>query len=147
MPDTLYDESLAFRVGGVDFEIHHCRAETDDHSFVWCPDRKVLCSGDLVINALPNCGNPQKVQRYPWDWAAGLRSMAALEAQSLCPGHGGPVVNDPGKIQRILVETAEYLEAIVERTLAAMAGGLPAHRHRACGDASDEQLALASADL
>ncbi|MBV9115659.1 MAG: MBL fold metallo-hydrolase [Hyphomicrobiales bacterium] len=127
MPDTLYDESFAFSVGGVAFEVHHCRAETDDHSFVWCPSRKVLCSGDLVINALPNAGNPQKVQRYPWDWAAGLRRMAALEAQTLCPGHGGPVVNDPGKIRRILIETAEYLEAIVERTLAAMADGAPPH--------------------
>jgi glyoxylase-like metal-dependent hydrolase (beta-lactamase superfamily II) len=127
MPDTLYDESFAFKVGGLDFEVHHCRAETDDHSFVWCPARKVLCSGDLVINALPNAGNPQKVQRYPWDWAAGLRRMAALEAQTLCPGHGGPVVNDPAKICRILVETAEYLEAIVARTLAAMAEGAPPH--------------------
>jgi glyoxylase-like metal-dependent hydrolase (beta-lactamase superfamily II) len=127
MPDTLYDESLEFRVGGVRFEIHHCRAETDDHSFVWCPERKVLCSGDLVINALPNAGNPQKVQRYPWDWAAGLRRMAAFEAQSLCPGHGGPVVNDEGKIRRILIETAEYLEAIVERTLEAMAQDAPPH--------------------
>jgi glyoxylase-like metal-dependent hydrolase (beta-lactamase superfamily II) len=127
MPDTLYDESLAFSVGGVGFEIYHCRAETDDHSFVWCPDRKVLCSGDLVINALPNAGNPQKVQRYPWDWAAGLRRMAGLKAQSLCPGHGGPVVNDEGKIRRILTETAEYLDAIVERTLVAMAAGAPPH--------------------
>jgi alkyl sulfatase BDS1-like metallo-beta-lactamase superfamily hydrolase len=127
MPDTLYDDSFAFKVGGVDFEVHHCRAETDDHSFVWCPSRRVLCSGDLVINALPNAGNPQKVQRYPWDWAAGLRRMAALDAQTLCPGHGGPVVNDPAKIGRILIETAEYLEAIVERTLAAMAEGAPPH--------------------
>ena len=53
--------------------------------------------------------------------------MAALEPQTLCPGHGGPVVNDPGKIRRILIETAEYLEAIVERTLAAMADGAPPH--------------------
>ncbi|MBV9050820.1 MAG: MBL fold metallo-hydrolase [Hyphomicrobiales bacterium] len=127
LPDTLYEESFAFEVGGVAFEVQHCRAETDDSSFVWCPTRKVLCSGDLVINALPNAGNPQKVQRYPWEWAAGLRRMAALEAQTLCPGHGGPVMNDPVKIRRILIETAEYLEAIVERTLAAMADGAPPH--------------------
>ncbi|MBW0005363.1 MAG: MBL fold metallo-hydrolase [Hyphomicrobiales bacterium] len=127
MPDTLYEESFGFAVGGVSFEVQHCRAETDDSSFVWCPSRKVLCSGDLVINALPNAGNPQKVQRYPWEWAAGLRRMAALEAQTLCPGHGGPVVNDPAKIRRILIETAEFLETIVERTLAAMAQGAPPH--------------------
>jgi glyoxylase-like metal-dependent hydrolase (beta-lactamase superfamily II) len=127
MPDTLYDEDLVFRVGGVTFEIHHCLGETDDHSWVWCPDRKVLCSGDLIINALPNAGNPQKVQRYPWDWAAGLKRMAALNSQTLCPGHGGPVINDPKKIQRVLLETAEYLDTIVERTLNVMAAGAPPH--------------------
>jgi len=87
----------------------------------------VLCTGDLIINAVPNAGNPQKVQRYPWDWADGLRRIAALAPSSLCPGHGGPVVRDPAKIQRMLIETAEYLEAIVEQTLAALNDGAPPH--------------------
>src|SRR5688572_25524868 len=77
-PTDLYDERVDFEVGGVKFEVHHCRGETDDHSFVWCPDRGVLCPGDLFIWGVPNAGNPQKVQRYPWDWAAGLRKMAQL---------------------------------------------------------------------
>jgi len=84
MPDTLFDRELAFRVGGLQFQIHHCRAETDDHCWVWCPQRSVVCSGDLIINAVPNAGNPQKVQRYPWDWADGLRRMAALEPATAC---------------------------------------------------------------
>ncbi len=37
---------------------------------------QVLCTGDLFIWATPNCGNPQKVQRYPVQWAAALRAMA-----------------------------------------------------------------------
>ena len=49
------------------------------------PGRKVLCTGDLFIWATPNCGNPQKVQRYPREWAdrapqdgrAGARGAAA----------------------------------------------------------------------
>jgi glyoxylase-like metal-dependent hydrolase (beta-lactamase superfamily II) len=88
---------------------------------------KVICSGDLIINAVPNAGNPQKVQRYTWDWSAALKRMAALRAQSLCPGHGGTVVNEPQKVQQILLETAEYLDVIVERTLNAMAAGAPPH--------------------
>jgi alkyl sulfatase BDS1-like metallo-beta-lactamase superfamily hydrolase len=67
------------------------------------------------------------VQRYPWDWAKGLRAMAAKQPRSLCPGHGGPVVDDPERIQRMLLETADYLEAIVERTLAVMNDGSPPH--------------------
>jgi len=126
-PTLLYDERVDLEVGGVRFEVHHCRGETDDHSWVFCPQRGVLCPGDLFIWAVPNAGNPQKVQRYPWEWAAGLRAMAAKEPRSLCPGHGGPVVDDPELIQRMLLETAGFLDDIVDQTLAAMNAGSPPH--------------------
>ena len=73
------------------FECHHARGETDDHTWVWVPERKVLCTGDLIIWCTPNAGNPQKVQRYARDWAVALRAMADLGAEVLLPGHGLPV--------------------------------------------------------
>lgn len=126
-PDTLYDDALDVEVGGVRFELRHCRGETDDHTWVFCPDRRVLCPGDLFIWAVPNDGNPQKVQRYPFDRARGLREMAVRQPQALCPGHGGPVVGDSPKIIRMLTETAAFLEAVVSRTMAAMENGSPPH--------------------
>lgn len=139
-PDTFYDEQLTLKVGGLTFELHHCRGETDDHTWVFCRERRVLCSGDLFIYGVPNAGNPQKAQRYPWDWAAGLRQMAALAPASLCPGHGGMVVDDPAKIERMLLETADYLDAVVGQTLAALEDGSPPHVdivHRVEPPASD----------
>ncbi len=126
-PDTLYDDRLEIEVGGVAFELHHCRGETDDHTWVFCPDRGVLCPGDLFIWSVPNAGNPQKVQRYPWDWAAGLRKMARCQPRTLCPGHGGPIINDPDLIGRMLVETADYLDALVEQTLTLLKRSSPPH--------------------
>jgi glyoxylase-like metal-dependent hydrolase (beta-lactamase superfamily II) len=126
-PDTLYDEAMTINVGGIEFELHHCRGETDDHTWVWCEERGVLCPGDLFIWAVPNDGNPQKVQRYPWDRAKGLREMAAKAPCALCPGHGGPVIGEKEKIARMLNETASFLETIVSRTLAAMEAGSPPH--------------------
>ncbi len=126
-PTETYEMRMDLLVGGVRFEVHHCRGETDDHSWVYCPDNGVLCPGDLFIWAVPNAGNPQKVQRYPWDWAAGLREMAAAQPQTLCPGHGGPVVHEPALIQRMLLETAAFLEDIVEQTLEVMNDGSPPH--------------------
>ncbi len=127
LPDTLYDDALRVEAGGLTFELRHARGETDDHTWIWCPEREVLCTGDLFIWAVPNAGNPQKVQRYPGDWASALREMAGLGARSLCPGHGGPVVDDPATIRRMLLETAEYLEAIVASTLEALEDGSPPH--------------------
>ncbi len=126
-PDTLYEDRMTITVGGESFELHHCKGETDDHTWVYAPKRGVLCPGDLFIWAVPNDGNPQKVQRYAWERAKGLRAMAAKHPRALCPGHGGPVVDAPEKIQRMLVETAQFLETVVARTLAAMENGSPPH--------------------
>ena len=114
-------------MGGVTFELHHCRGETDDHTWVYCPDRGVLCPGDLIIWGVPNAGNPQKVQRYPWDWAAGLRQMAAKHPVRWHRVTAGRSVDDPELVQRILLETADLLDAIVERTIAALEDGSPPH--------------------
>lgn len=126
-PTQLYADTLDLEVGGVRFELHHARGETDDHTWVFCPTRGVLCPGDLIIWGVPNAGNPQKVQRYPWDWADALRAMAACGARSLAPGHGGPVVDDAPLVRQILEETAAYLEDLVEQTVAVLNDGSPPH--------------------
>lgn len=126
-PDTLYEKKMTIEVGDERFEIYHGRGETDDHSWVYCPNREVLCSGDLFIGVAPNAGNPQKVQRYPEEWANELRKMAALEPKHLCPGHGAPVVDDRERIQTMLLETADYLKEIFDRTLSALNDGSPPH--------------------
>lgn len=126
-PTTLYRDELTIEVGELTFEIHHAKGETDDHSWVYCPERDVLCTGDFHINVAPNAGNPQKVQRYPWEWADALREMAGLEPRHLCPGHGEPVVDAPGEIQGRLLTTADYLDEIVEETVAALNDGSPPH--------------------
>ena len=48
-------------------------------------------AGDFVIWNFPNAGNPQKVQRYPSEWAAALREMIAAGPELLVPAHGLPI--------------------------------------------------------
>jgi len=109
-------------IGGERIELHHDRGETDDHTWAWLPDRKLICPGDLFIWASPNCGNPQKVQRYPREWARALRKMAALDAEQLFPGHGPPILG-AGRVRQALEETAELLELLLGRTLELMNQG------------------------
>ena len=40
-PDETYRDRLDLEVGGVRFELHHARGETDDHTWVWAPERRV----------------------------------------------------------------------------------------------------------
>jgi alkyl sulfatase BDS1-like metallo-beta-lactamase superfamily hydrolase len=121
-PDQTYRDSLTLDVGGTRFALTHCRGETDDHTYTWVPDRKVLCCGDLFIWASPNAGNPQKVQRYPREWAAGLRAMAELGAELMLPGHGVPIAG-ADRIRQALTDTAELLEHLHDETVAMMNDG------------------------
>lgn len=121
-PDTTYDKSMTLSVGGLRFELYHARGETDDHTWVWVPERKVLCTGDLIIWAVPNAGNPQKVPRYCIEWAVALRKMAGLNAEVLCPGHGVVVVGEE-RVRQMLLETAELLESLHEQTVQLMNAG------------------------
>ncbi len=121
-PDETYESELAVTVGDTAFELRHDRGETDDHTWVWIPESKVLCTGDLFIWASPNCGNPQKAQRYCDEWAAALRKMAELGAEFLLPGHGLPIAGSE-RIKGVLTDTARYLESLFTQTIELMNAG------------------------
>jgi alkyl sulfatase BDS1-like metallo-beta-lactamase superfamily hydrolase len=121
-PDETYRDRMTIDVGGETFELHHSRGETDDGTWVWSPGRRVLFTGDLFIWASPNCGNPQKVQRYPRDWAFALRQMADLGADVLLPGHGLPIVGSE-RVRQATTEGAELLESLLDQTLSMMNDG------------------------
>jgi alkyl sulfatase BDS1-like metallo-beta-lactamase superfamily hydrolase len=121
-PTDTYEDALEFSVGGTRFQLHHAKGETDDHTWVFLPDTKTLCTGDLFIWAAPNAGNPQKVQRYAVEWAAALRAMAALRPELLLPGHGLPIAGE-ARVQEALLDTAAYLESLVNQTLERLNAG------------------------
>jgi alkyl sulfatase BDS1-like metallo-beta-lactamase superfamily hydrolase len=121
-PDRLYDTTTGVEVGEVALELYHARGETDDHTWIWWPERRILWTGDLFFWTAPNAGNPQKVQRYAAEWATALRAMVARGAELLIPGHGVPVVG-AGRVRQALEDTAEWLEVLVRETLARMNAG------------------------
>ncbi len=121
-PDVIFDDTLRLAIGGLEIELHHAKGETDDHCWAWIPQRRAICAGDFFIWNFPNAGNPQKVQRYPLEWAAALRAMAAKEADLFMPAHGLPI-GGRDRIQRVLGEVADALEFLVQQTLRMMNEG------------------------
>src|SRR5580700_7928944 len=117
-----YAQNLELDVGGVALQLHHARGETDDHTWTCLAGSRVLCCGDRFICASPNAGNPQKVQRYPREWAVALREMVALEPEVLLPGHGFPVIG-AARVRQALTDTADLLDSLVDQTLALMNAG------------------------
>lgn len=121
-PDETFEHTHSITVGGERIEMHHARGETDDHLWAWLPDRKALVTGDFLIWNFPNAGNPQKVQRYPIEWAAALREMASMGAELLLPAHGLPI-EGTARVALVLGEVATALEDLVAQVLAMMNAG------------------------
>ena len=120
--DADYDGVHTETIGGVTFEHHHALGETDDHTWTWLPERRMITAGDLVIWNFPNCGNPQKVQRYPLEWAQALRAMVAKDPELLVPAHGLPI-RGRARIAGVLETIAGTLEDLVRDVVDAMNAG------------------------
>lgn len=82
---------------------------TDDHTWVWLPERRTICCGDFLIWNFPNAGKPQKVQRYPEEWAAAVRSMTALRPELLVSADGLPI-GGAERIARVLGDSPRPVE-------------------------------------
>ena len=121
-PTLVFRDALVQRLGGLEVHYRAAKGETDDHCWIWIPERRYLFTGDLVVWVSPNCGNPQKVQRYPVEWAEALEAMAALDAEWLFPGHG-LIVHGRDAVRTLLTETARYLRVIIEQVLARLNAG------------------------
>lgn len=121
-PDVTFRDAMEFRSGDLHFELRHAIGETDDHLWAYIPEHKAICSGDFVTWVFPNAGNPQKVQRFPLEWAKALREMAAKEPELLLPAHGLPIAGK-ARIAGVLDTIASALEFLVSRSLEMMNDG------------------------
>ena len=116
-PDRTYRDHAHLELAGEPVELHHARAETDDATWVWLPQRELALVGDLSIQSIPNTGNPNKAQRYTLGWARALEEIARHRPRTLIPGHGDPLTGE--YVLEVLEETARALrflhDAVLER--------------------------------
>ena len=120
--DLALSDRLKLDAGGLEIELRHVRAETDDHLWAWIPERAVAVTGDLMLWHFPNAGNPAKAQRYPLEWAAALRDIADAGPELLLPGHGLPIGGSE-RIRHVLLDTAAVLEELTGLALDLMNRG------------------------
>jgi alkyl sulfatase BDS1-like metallo-beta-lactamase superfamily hydrolase len=148
-PTETYAERLEVELAGRPAVLHHDRGETDDHTWVWLPETKTILGGDFITWVFPNAGNPQKVQRYPAEWARALHAMAALSPELYLPAHGLPIEGRE-RIARVLSDVAGALESLVDQTLALMNAGAPLdeilHSVRVPGELADRPYLQATYD-
>jgi glyoxylase-like metal-dependent hydrolase (beta-lactamase superfamily II) len=122
-PDLEFENRIDVTVGGDVFNIVFGHGHTEDTLWVYNPERKVLCCGDLFQWTAANVGNPFKMQRFALENALALEEMAAAGAEVLCPGHG-PVILGHKEIKNCLLTAARYLHFIQDHVVACLNKGM-----------------------
>jgi cyclase len=84
LPDITFAKSHVIKDRVHDLHIEfHGRAHTAGDVAVFCPQQRVVATGDAIIGFLPNIADG-----YPREWPGTINSIEELRADHLLPGHG-----------------------------------------------------------
>jgi len=125
-PDVLFDQSISTCVGSLDFHAYHAKGETDDHLWVWVPEKKAVFAGDMVIWSFPNVGNPLEVQRFTLEWAEALEQIVGKAPEILVPAHG-PVLKGAAEIRRVCLTISSALRYLHDEVVKRLNQGQSYH--------------------
>jgi glyoxylase-like metal-dependent hydrolase (beta-lactamase superfamily II) len=106
--DKAHDVHLAFRG----------RGHTAGDIVAFCPQKKVVASGDLFHGFFPVLGDG-----YPRDWPGTLNSIAQFPFEIVAGGHGG-VQRSTERMRQL----RSYLEELIETVGRARQEGIPLER-------------------
>ncbi|MDD3718757.1 MAG: alkyl sulfatase dimerization domain-containing protein [Actinomycetota bacterium] len=115
-PDETFSGEMTLRLGDITIELRHARGETDDHVWMWVPERGVACVSDFWVWSCPNVGNPFKVQRYALEWAQALEEVAALKPGLMLPGHGAAIAGT-AEVEEACLTVARALRYLDEQVV------------------------------
>ena len=111
-PTLTFTDRLTLNVGDHTFNIIHHPGHTAPQTSIHVPEEGVVFTGDNVFHKcrswLQECD--------PWEWLAALDQIAALDVETIVPGHGEPCGKAYLKEQAQIVENwVGFVETFVER--------------------------------
>ena len=108
-PTILFDDSYAFELGGVRFEVLSTPGETYDHATVWMPQARTAFVGDNYYESFPNIYTLRGTQpRWALDYVTSLNKVLALQPEIVLPSHGMPIRGSAEIVTRV----SRYRDAI-----------------------------------
>jgi hypothetical protein len=119
LPAMTFDDHLTLHDKAHDLHLSfRGRGHTAGDIVVFCPQKKVIASGDLLHGFFPVIGDG-----YPRDWPATLRSMSELPFDTVIGGHGG-VQHSSERLGQLRA----YLEELIELVALAKQQDMPLDR-------------------
>ena len=113
-----FDHDFTVDLGNREVQVKFLgRANTGGDAVVYLPKEKIVVAGDIVVYPIPDI-----YDGYPREWIDTLQNLAALDANTIVPGHG-PVMHDKAYLfllRDLLKSTVTQMDAYLVRNGPAM---------------------------
>jgi glyoxylase-like metal-dependent hydrolase (beta-lactamase superfamily II) len=116
LPTVTFDKTHVIKDKAHELHIEfHGRAHTAGDVVVYCPQKKVVATGDMVLGTLPFMGDC-----FPEEWPNTIDSVAKLDFDRVCGGHG-----TVGQGKQRMISQRNYIAELTERVQSGKKAGLP----------------------
>ncbi len=114
LPTVTFGKSFLIKDKAHELHIEfHGHAHTAGDAVVFCPQKRVVATGDMIHGFLPFIADG-----FPKSWPKTMDSVAHLDFTTICPGHG-PVQ----RTQKRLIDLRNYIEELTEQVEAGKKAG------------------------
>ena len=124
MPTTIFEDKLTIKIDNLTIELAHVPGETDDHLYVWIPDKKVVMVGDNFYRSFANLYAIRGTKfRNPMEWVESLDKIRLLNAEYLVPSHTRPL-SGKENIAKVLTDYRDGIQFVHDQTIRYINKGL-----------------------
>jgi cyclase len=110
LPTITFEKSYNLNDKALDLHIEfHGHAHTSGDVVVFCPQKRAVATGDMIIGFIPNLGDG-----FPKSWPKTIDSVAHLEFNQILPGHGPLQAN-----RQRMIDQRNYIEELTAKVAAA----------------------------
>ena len=123
-PSILFDEKLTLEIDNLTFELVHVPGETDDHLYVYIPEKEAVMVGDNFYRSFANLYAIRGTKfRNPMEWVRSLDKIRTLDAMYLVPSHSRPISGNEN-VKKALTDYRDGIQFLHDQTIRNINKGL-----------------------
>ena len=123
-PNVTFDKYLNLNINNIQIELGHVPGETDDHLYVYLPDKEAVMVGDNFYRSFANLYAIRGTKyRNPMEWVYSLDKIRSLNAKYLIPSHSRPVVGKDN-VYNALTDYRDAIQFVHDQTVRYINKGL-----------------------
>ena len=123
-PTVLFDDELTIKIDNLTFVLAHVPGETDDHLYVWIPEKQAVMVGDNFYRSFANLYAIRGTKfRNPMEWVESLDKIRLLNAEHLVPSHTRPISGQKN-VAQALTDYRDGIQFVHDQTIRYINKGL-----------------------